>query len=201
MSNQAIAIYGALGAGKTSLAKGIRVNCGIDLGSFVSVQGIKRLKCCTDEEALEIAKTTHEYCLETGANFSFEFDGSNVYNMELLKAIKKKHYKLTGFALVTTHPNINKARIKKRSELGGDAIEDAIVEKSFESSMKHFPYLISQCDHLYVYDNTPNSESEDYNDYQPILRCNHQIIEIMPNSIWTYDMIFKLIRGEYAPDT
>ncbi len=93
--------------------------------------------------------------LEKNESFSFESTLSGKNWLHLIKAAKKRNYKVVIYFIFLKSVELNLKRIKKRVMLGGHDIPTAAVKRRVPRSFQNFWDLYRPlCDQWFVFDNS-----------------------------------------------
>ncbi len=179
---------GPNGSGKTTVTRHYPVS-----GVYINADIIKVQQNCTDREAAEIATALREKYLKMDEDFTFESVLSTPRNYEVMRKAKDMGKRVVCIYVLTNNPDINVARVKKRNRNGNDVPEEK-VRIRYKRAMKLFPQLFEVCSELYVFD---NSCDRSMGEPREIIRFCNGKLTMMPNEIWSVEMLEALCIGKY----
>ena len=183
---------GPNGSGKSTIKR----DCPV-YGVYVNADDIQAHLQCDALEAARIAEATREFLLSRHQSFSFESVLSTERNYLLMSKAKEAGYIIICIFILTIDPRINVSRIQSRARNGGHDVPPEKVIERFYRAMRLFPKLFDICDECYVYD---NSYERDMGEPSMILKWQYGVLEKMPNSVWSNEMLQQLIEGEFLKD-
>lgn len=185
-----LVIAGPNGSGKSTITADIDL-----IGDYVNADDIKRHLHCEDLEAAKIAEATREYLLAEGKDFTFETVLSTPRNLELMERSKQSGYTVVCIYVLTCDPKINIARVQNRVKHGGHNVPAEKIVARFIRALDLIPRLFSICDELYIYDNSGDRSNTAA---QPILRYKYKQLQLLPNDIWSRQMLMQLLDGTFS---
>lgn len=185
-------IAGPNGSGKSTVTSELNI-----IGDYVNADEIESYLGCTSFEAAQIAEATREYMLSMKKSFTFESVLSTPRNYNLMERAKKMGYKVIVIYILTKDVEINIFRVESRVKKGGHDVPSEKVRERYYRAMKLFPNLFNVCDECYVYD---NSLDRTQGKPEMIIKWQYGNLELIPNSIWSLEMLFKLYSGNYCKD-
>lgn len=160
MKKQYILIAGVNGAGKSTLYlshpeffKGtLRLNADEILQEN---NGDWRIVADTMKSMRELIGRMNHY-FEEGTSFHHETTlAGNVHGYQKrLKQAKRLGYETTLIYLYLADADLAVERVAKRVAKGGHGVEEAVIRRRYEQSIKHFKELHPQFDNVFVLDNT-----------------------------------------------
>lgn len=187
-----LVMAGPNGSGKSTITSKLDV-----IGDYVNADDIKRHLNCDDLTAAKIAESTREFLLKEGKDFTFETVLSTPRNLNLMERAKNNGYTVVCIYVLTCNPQINVERVLSRVRNGGHDVPSEKVVTRYKRAMALIPRLFNICDELYVYDNSIDRSN---GSVEPILRYKYGTMEILPNDIWSMDMLIKLMNGTFFQD-
>lgn len=196
---------GPNGSGKSSV-KSVLENSGQfnNIENYINPDDIQQHLKCTPLIAAQIADATREYFLLHRESFSFESVLSMPNKLDFMERAKNAEYNVVCIYVLTSNVQININRVKRRAELGGHDVPKEKIISRYKRAMMLIPRLFQVCNELYIYDNSkelierPIEPIVNFINYQ----CTSNVkLETFPNSIWSDEMIGRLINGNYFNDT
>lgn len=187
-----LVMAGPNGSGKSTITSKMDV-----IGDYVNADDIKHHLNCDDLTAAKIAESTREFLLKEGKDFTFETVLSTPRNLNLMERAKNNGYTVVCIYVLTCNPQINVERVLNRARNGGHNVPSEKVVARYKRAMALIPQLFKVCDELYVYD---NSIDRNKGSAEPILRYKYGQTEILPNDVWSIDMLTKLMSGTFFQD-
>lgn len=183
---------GPNGSGKSTITAYLNA-----VGDYVNADDIKRHLGCDDLTAAQVAESTREFLLKQGKDFTFETVLSTPRNLNLMERAKSSGYTVVCIYVLTCNPQINIKRVIERARNGGHDVPPEKVIARYKRAMALIPQLFRVCDELYIYD---NSIDRSEGSAEPILRYKYGQLEILPNDVWSIDMLTKLMSGTFFQD-
>ncbi len=183
---------GPNGSGKSTITAEFNA-----VGDYVNADDIKKHLGCDNLTAAQIAESTREFLLKQGKDFTFETVLSTPRNLNLMERAKNNGYTVVCIYVLTCNPQINVERVLNRARNGGHNVPSEKVIARYKRAMALIPHLFKVCDELYIYD---NSIDRSKGSAEPILRYKYGQLEILPNKIWSMDMLTELINGTFFQD-
>ncbi|WP_316607701.1 zeta toxin family protein [uncultured Ruminococcus sp.] len=183
---------GPNGSGKSTVTSKFGV-----VGEYVNADEIKKALDCTDMEAALKAEQIREYFLSKKQDFTFETVMSTDRNLKLIAKAKQEGYYVSCIYILTSHPDINIARVKARFEGGGHPVPVDKIRERYMRALRLIPVLISLCDEFLLFDNSPDKA-----DVRSglLFRKEDKDLKIFPNDIWNTNMLKSLFNGTYPDD-
>lgn len=183
---------GPNGSGKSTVTSKFGV-----VGEYVNADEIKKALGCTDMEAALKAEQIREYFLSKKQDFTFETVMSTDRNLKLIAKAKQEGYYVSCIYILTSHPDINIARVKARFEGGGHPVPVDKIRERYMRALRLIPVLISLCDEFLLFDNSPDKA-----DVRSglLFRKEDKDLKIFPNDIWNTNMLKSLFNGTYPDD-
>jgi predicted ABC-type ATPase len=183
---------GPNGSGKSTVTAKFGV-----VGEYVNADEIKKALGCTDMEAALKAEQIREYFLSKKQDFTFETVMSTDRNLKLIAKAKQEGYYVSCIYILTSHPDINIARVKARFEGGGHPVPVDKIRERYMRALRLIPVLISLCDEFLLFDNSPDKA-----DVRSglLFRKEDEDLKIFPNDIWNTNMLKSLFNGTYPDD-
>ena len=183
---------GPNGSGKSTVTSKFGV-----VGEYVNADEIKKALDCTDMEAALKAEQIREYFLSKKQDFTFETVMSTDRNLKLIAKAKQEGYYISCIYILTSHPDINIARVKARFEGGGHPVPVDKIRERYMRALRLIPVLISLCDEFLLFDNSPDKA-----DVRSglLFRKEDKDLKIFPNDIWNTNMLKSLFNGTYPDD-
>jgi len=89
-----------------------------------------------------------------GKSFTFETVLSRAEKLEFLRFAKNEGYFITAIYVVTSDPQINIERVKKRVEQGGHGVPIEKIVPRYERAMQLMPEVLNLADEGLIYDNS-----------------------------------------------
>ncbi|GHU27432.1 hypothetical protein FACS1894164_19520 [Spirochaetia bacterium] len=163
------------------------------IGIYINADDIKTQSGCTDLEAAQEAESIREFCLESGADFTFETVLSTNRNLELLRRAKQAGYIIESVFVLTVNADINIFRVKSRVLSGGHDVPVDKIRSRYIKSLKNLPELAKLSDICTIFDNTT--------DVPTVIYRKDDTREIIDeSSIWSKSMIIDLVYGTEEKD-
>lgn len=183
---------GPNGSGKSTVTSKFGI-----VGEYVNADEIKKALNCSDMEAALKAEQVREYLLSHKKDFTFETVMSTDRNLKLIAKAKQEGYYVSCIYVLTSHPDINIARVKHRFENGGHPVPADKIRERYMRALRLIPVLISLCDEFLLFDN-----SEDRLEHRTglLLRKTDNHMEAFQNSTWNAEMLKSLFNGTYPDD-
>jgi predicted ABC-type ATPase len=110
-----------------------------------------------DRIAQLITQFVCEELLRNKKKFSFETVFSDRSKLAIMDRANKFGYKTYLYFISTSHPEINKARVKIRVGQGGHDVPAKTIEDRYFRSLELFEAAIRLSYHSFIYDNTDES--------------------------------------------
>ena len=142
MNPNAYIIAGPNGAGKTTFAKEFLPNYA-DCRNFVNADLIAEGISPFFPEAAAIRAgrlmlEEIEQFAQHGADFGFETTLAGRGNLQLIRGLKKRGYRILFFYLWVPNVELALSRVKERVLRGGHNVPEAVVRRRFERSITNF---------------------------------------------------------------
>lgn len=96
--------------------------------------------------------------LALGSTFTFETVLSHPSKIAFLKEAQESGYKNYVYFVCTVSPEINKARVRQRAELGGHNVPEAKIVKRYYESLQLLPLLIPVSYRCFLFDNSAQGQ-------------------------------------------
>ncbi|GHU48220.1 hypothetical protein FACS1894200_04870 [Spirochaetia bacterium] len=176
---------GPNGSGKSTIKNAAKI-----IGTYINADDIKTRSGCTDLEAAQEAERLRDFCLESGANFTFETILSTNRNLELLRRAKQAGYFIESVFILTSDAEINVFRVKARVLCGEHDVPTDKIRSRYHKSLKNLPELVKLCDVCTVFDNTTEEMAVIYRKDE-----KREIVE--ESYLWPKLRILELIYGMY----
>lgn len=175
-----VVFAGPNGSGKSTVTSLAQV-----VGAYVNADNIKANLHCTDLEAARMAEALREEFLRAKQSLTFETVLSTNRNLLLLRKAKDAGFFIRGIYVLTSTPQINIARVRKRVKEGGhDVPEDKIISR-YHRALSLLPEFVELCDICHVYDNTDTP-------YR-IFKKRKEEVFIWESPYWTASRIEELV--------
>lgn len=174
---------GPNGSGKSTITKGIEI-----VGSYINPDEIKKLRNCSDEEAVKIAEKMKYQAIDEKNDFTFETVLSSHYNIDVLLYAKKHGYRVEIVYVITTNPEINVERVKNRVKNGGHDVPEYKIRSRYYKSINNISKILKIADIVRVID---NSESH----AELIIKLKDGHITMNETHLWNEDMLDELVSG------
>ena len=146
---EVLVFAGPNGSGKSTITAMAKI-----VGEYINADDIKRATLCTDMEAAIEAEQLREAMMMEKKDFTFETVLSTERNLLLLERAKAQGYFIRGVYVLTSEPEINVIRVRRRQAIGGHGVPDEKVVSRYYKALKLIPRLVAVCDILHIYDNT-----------------------------------------------
>ncbi len=149
---------GINGAGKSTLyydelLKNKYFGTRINTDEFVSSFG--SWKNPNDQfKAAKIALKVRQNCIQMSANFNQETTLCGKSILNLFKELKNKDYEIQLYYVGVNTPQIAKERVRARVAKGGHNIDERIIDKRFNETLRNISKVFEFCDKIVLFDNT-----------------------------------------------
>lgn len=149
---------GINGAGKSTLyydelLKNKYFGTRINTDEFVSSFG--SWKNPNDQfKAAKIALKVRQNCIQMSANFNQETTLCGKSILNLFKELKNKDYEIQLYYVGVNTPQIAKERVRARVAKGGHNIDERIIDKRFNETLRNLAKVFEFCDKIILFDNT-----------------------------------------------
>ncbi|GHV03272.1 ATPase AAA [Spirochaetia bacterium] len=183
-SPRLLVFAGPNGSGKSTVAKGIKI-----IGTYINADDIKAQSRCSDIDAAREAERLREFCLESGADFTFETVLSTNRNLELLRRAKLAGYTIECIFVLTASVEINILRVKSRVSEGGHDVPIEKIRSRYEKSLVNLPELLSICETCTIFDNSFDTPVVIYRKDK-----KREVISEVP--LWPKKRITNLVCGQ-----
>lgn len=190
---------GINGAGKSTLyydelLKNKYFGTRINTDEFVSSFG--SWKNPNDQfKAAKIALKVRQNCIQMSANFNQETTLCGKSILNLFKELKNKDYEIQLYYVGVNTPQIAKERVRARVAKGGHNIDERIIDKRFDESLRNLSKVFEFCDKIVLFDNT--QEYKRIFKYDKTTRCLENFIT--PNVKWLDDKILLACESCFKP--
>lgn len=191
-------ILGSIGSGKSEVAKRLlfseQFNSLIYIGAnackykyFNQPDIGKKAYCCADELSFYLMQRA----CEEGKDFMYELCPTNHNKIDSIRTLLNKYnYNSVGFFIGTASADINVNRVRERTKLGKDYIDEAKVRRRYLDSLSSIKQLLDIVNILYFID---NSETEDK--MQVIARYEKKSLSIFfDHCSWFNDYVKEVIQ-------
>lgn len=173
---------GPNGSGKTTVTKGISI-----IGEYINADEIKKVQCCTDLEAAQIATSLREKFIEENRDLTFETVLSTDRNVDLIKKAKDKGYKIEVIFILTNSADINVQRVKNRVKTGGHDVPEEKIRNRYTRSLNNISKILKIVDRLHIFDNSTQVPNL-------IVKVSGGVITYFENNEWSFDDITNLLN-------
>ena len=180
---------GINGAGKSTLyynelLKNKYFGTRINTDEFVSSFG--SWKNPNDQfKAAKIALKVRQNCIQMKTNFNQETTLCGKSILNLFKELKSKNYQIQLYYVGVNTPQIAKERVRARVAKGGHAVDESVIDKRFNESLRNLSKVFEFCDKIVLFDNT--QEYKRIFKYDKTTHCLENFI--VPNVKWVDDKI------------
>jgi predicted ABC-type ATPase len=152
-----LVLAGPNGSGKSTATSGMKI-----IGTYINADDIKAQSGASDLAAAQEAERLREFCLESGADFTFETVLSTGRNLGLLRRAKQAGYIIKGVFVLTANAEINVFRVKSRTLEGGHDVPADKIRSRYAKSLANLPELVTICDTCTVFDNSTDKPTVIY---------------------------------------
>lgn len=186
---QLMVFAGPNGSGKSTITERIGT-----IGDYVNADLIAEYFHFSDQEAADNADMTREKLILFQRDFTFETVLSKQNKIDLMLRAKQQGYRETCIYVLTCDPEINVRRVERRAADGGHYVPPEKVKARYYRAMRLLPQLLSICDELYIFDNSPE---RDKGEPALIVSLRNGELKTYPSAIWSQEMIESLLKGVY----
>ena len=88
------------------------------------------------------------------ANFNQETTLCGKSILNLFKELKSKDYKIQLYYVGVNTPQITKERVRARVAKGGHGVDERIIDKRFNETLRNITKVFKFCDKIILFDNT-----------------------------------------------
>ena len=149
---------GVNGAGKSTLywnevEKGARLGQRINIDEIVSSFGDWR-DSKDQARAARIALKLQKSYIENGESFNQETTLCGKGILRLFDRLKNQGFRICLYYVGVDSVEIAKARVKMRVAKGGHNIDEVLIERRYNVSLKNLAQVLLFCDEVFLYDNS-----------------------------------------------
>ena len=160
MDKELFVFAGANGSGKSTVAK-LYLEAELCPAKFICPDQLVALDKKSDRaayaSAMNLAEQMRHTEIAAGNSFSFETVLSRPDKLEFIKYAKAQGYNIVVAYIITSNPEINLARIKRRVEQGGHDVPSDKVIARYERAMQLMFSVIEEADDVIIYNNSQGS--------------------------------------------